>query len=315
VDEPGNTAITIRMNSAAVILAFGSAFFFGLALVLTQLGLRGVPPLSGAAISIPSSTLLFVCLVPIVLADSTPVWGAIFVFAAVGLLFPAGVTLLTFMANRVLGPVITGTLGNLAPVFAVATAIVVLGETLRAAQLGGLIIILAGVVILTATRREQAARWRSWYLLLPLAAAALRGLVQPTIKLGLEIWPSPFAAALTGYLVSSIVVVAAALTSYLVSSIVLVAAASSRPRQVGVRATLRGRLWFVGVGLCNGLAVLLMYAALAQGPVALVSPLVAIYPLVTVAGSVVILGNTDRIPRLALGVALTVAGVALLLAG
>ena len=301
------------MSSAAVILAFGSAFFFGLALVLTQLGLRGVPPLSGAAISIPSSTLLFVCLVPIVLADSTPVWGAIFVFAAVGLLFPAGVTLLTFMANRVLGPVITGTLGNLAPVFAVATAVVVLGEALRAAQLGGLIVILAGVVILTATRREEAARWRSWYLLLPLAAAAVRGLVQPTIKLGLEIWPSPFAAALTGYVVSSLVVVAAALTNYLVSSLVFVAAARSRARPM--RATRHGRWWFVGVGLCNGLAVLLMYAALAQGPVALVSPLVATYPLVTVAGSVIILGNTDRIPKLALGVALTVAGVALLLAG
>ena len=69
-----------------------------------------------------------------------------------------------------------------------------------------------------------------------------------------------------------------------------------------------GRLWFVGVGLCNGLAVLLLYAALAHGPVALVSPLVATYPLVTVAGSAFILGRNDGGARLALAVALTVAG-------
>ncbi|MFL5029182.1 MAG: EamA family transporter [Xanthobacteraceae bacterium] len=284
--------------SVAVVLAFGSAFCFGLALVLTQLGLRDVPPLSGAAISIPSSTLLFVCLAPVVLVESTPAWTALPIFAAVGLLYPGAVTLLTFAANRSLGPVITGTLGNLAPVFAVATAAIMLGEALRLSQLGGLLMIVAGIVVLTATR-QQGVHWRSWYLLLPLAAAALRGLVQPTVKLGLEIWPSPFVAALT---------------SYLVSSLVVVAAARSRTQSFQPSTPTRGRLWFVAVGLCNGLAVLLMYAALANGPVALVSPLVATYPLVTVAGSAIILGKADRSARLALGVALTVAGVALLLA-
>jgi uncharacterized membrane protein len=43
------------MTSAAIILALGSAFCFGVALLLTQLGLRGLSPLSGAAISIPVS--------------------------------------------------------------------------------------------------------------------------------------------------------------------------------------------------------------------------------------------------------------------
>ena len=48
----------------SIALAFGAAFLFGLALVLTQLGLRDVPALAGAGISIPSSTLLFVCVAP-----------------------------------------------------------------------------------------------------------------------------------------------------------------------------------------------------------------------------------------------------------
>src|SRR5205823_822424 len=142
--------------------------------------------------------------------------------------------------------------------------------------------------------------WRSWYLLLPLAGAALRGLVQPTIKLGLEIWPSPFAATVV---------------SYAVSTMVVLTAMRWRSGTLITDAPLRGRLWFVGTGLCNGLAVLLMYAALANGPVALVSPLVATYPLVTVALSALMLGRSDGGMRLLLAVALTVAGVALLIAG
>jgi drug/metabolite transporter (DMT)-like permease len=55
--------------------------------------------------------------------------------------------------------------------------------------------------------------------------------------------------------------------------------------------------------------------ALATGPVTLVSPLVATYPLVTVGLSVLVLHKIAVGPRLALAVALTVAGVVLLIAG
>ena len=90
------------------------------------------------------------------------------------------------------------------------------------------------------------------------------------IKLGLAIWPSPYAAVLVGYVVSSAVVVTA----------LRLRTGRWRPT-----ATAHGLRWFAGVGACNGLAVLLMYAALARGPVSIVSPLVATYPLVTVASA------------------------------
>jgi drug/metabolite transporter (DMT)-like permease len=287
-------------NVTSIVLAFAAAFLFGLALVLTQVGLRYVAPLSGAAIAIPSSTALFICVSPFALADATPVWAAVPIFAAIGLMFPGAVTLLTFAANRALGPVMTGTLGNLAPLFAVTLAFFILGEALRVLQLGGLFAIVAGIVVLTAVRGGSAQSWRSWYLLLPLAAAALRGATQATVKVGLEIWPSPFAAALTGYLVSTVVV--------------LTAARLGTGRFVA-DAPARGLLWFAAVGWCNGLAALLMYAALAKGSVALVSPLVATYPLVTVVGSTLLFGKVEGGAQLALGVALTVIGVALLIAG
>jgi hypothetical protein len=49
------------MNTAAIVISFAAAFHFALGQVLTQFGLRHVSPLSGAAISIPTFTLVFLC--------------------------------------------------------------------------------------------------------------------------------------------------------------------------------------------------------------------------------------------------------------
>jgi drug/metabolite transporter (DMT)-like permease len=288
------------MNSLAFALALTSAVFLGAALVLTQFGLKYVAPLPGAAISIPSFTLAFICISPLLLHGETIVWSAVPIFAAVGIVFPAVLTLLTFEGNRLLGPVITGALGNLSPLVAVMLAVILLNEPLRTLQLAGLVVIVAGVVIITVTRPQDVRNWRHWTLLLPLGAAALRGLMQPTIKLGLGIWPNPIAAGLTGYIVSALVVliVARIRTGRFIASV-----------------PLRGRLWFVAVGMSNGVGVLLMYMALANGTVSLVAPLVATYPLMTVALSALMLGRVDGAARLAAGTALTVAGVVLLLVG
>jgi len=286
------------MTGVAIILALASAVGYGLGLTLTQLGLRDASPAAGAAISIPTSAVLFVAAAPLALAGTTPVWSALPIFIAVGLVFPAAATLITFAANRRLGPVITGSLGNLAPVFAVLLAVVLLGEPLRLGQMLGLAIILAGVLALTAPGGRVQAGWVSWYVALPLVTAALRGFIQPVIKLGLAVWPSPFAAVLIGYLVSAAVVLTA----------LRLRTGRWRPQ-----ANARGFAWFAGVGVCNGLAVLLMYAALARGPVTIVSPLVATYPLVTVAASALARHAVDNQVWVTVGAALTVAGVGLLL--
>jgi drug/metabolite transporter (DMT)-like permease len=73
-----------------------------------------------------------------------------------------------------------------------------------------------------------------------------------------------------------------------------------------------GRLWFGCVGACNGLGVLALYSALARGPVLLVSPLVATYPLVTLAFAAVLLRSARVTVAHVSGVTTTVAGVMLL---
>ncbi|HZP76888.1 MAG TPA: DMT family transporter [Pseudolabrys sp.] len=287
------------MNALAVAFAIASALCFGGGLVLTQIGLRKLSPLAGAAISVPSSAFFMLALSPFVIGSEPVHWAAVPIFAAIGLIYPGSVTLITFESNRVLGPVIAGTLGNLAPLFAVGLAFVLLGEPLRPAQLAGLVVVVAGVAVLSS-RPGEMTLWRSWYLLLPIAGAVLRGTIQPAMKLGLAVWPSPFAASLV---------------SYIVSALVVLSAARLRTGRLVAEAPQRTRLWFVGVGIVNCMAVLLLYAALTKGPVTLVSPLVATYPLVTVPLSALVLGKSEGGTRLLVAVALTVAGVVLLIVG
>jgi drug/metabolite transporter (DMT)-like permease len=71
---------------------------------------------------------------------------------------------------------------------------------------------------------------------------------------------------------------------------------------------------FAAVGLCNGFAVLCWVQSLALGPVSLISPAVACYPVFTLVFGAVLLRKTKIGGNQMLGVALTVAGVVVLTA-
>lgn len=288
------------LMTSAIIYAFASAFFLGAGVVLAQLGLRTVDPLSGAAISVPSFTLLFLLLSPLILQGEPVVWHGLPIFIAIGLFFPASLTLLTFASNRSLGPVITSTLGNLAPLFAVATAVVLLHEPLEPPQLLGLVVAVAGAAIITVTRPRDLGHWRSWTLLLPLCGALVRGVVPPIVKLGLAVWPSPFWACLIGYVMSSLVVLSVQRV---------------RKGSFLVQAPRAGVFWFAMTGISNGLSALTLFAAVRDGPITLVAPLAAVYPLVTVALSAMVLKHIEITVRIVAGTTLTVLGVALVLIG
>jgi drug/metabolite transporter (DMT)-like permease len=289
-----------RVMTAAIMLGIASAAFLGAGLVLTQFGLRYIHPLSGAAISVPSFTIVFLLLSPFLLHGQSIEWHAVPIFAAVGLVFPAALTMLTFASNRSLGPVVTGALGNLSPLLSVAVAVVVLHEPLRALQFAGLMVAMLGVFTITVTRTDDMRDWRTWALLLPLGASVVRGVIPPVIKVGLEIWPNPIAAGLTGYIFSTMTVLAVE---------------RLRTGRFIVNAPWAGKMWFALNGICNGTGTLLLYAALGAGPVSLVAPLYATYPLFTVGMSVIFLGNVKITWRLVAGTLLTVGGVVLSLVG
>jgi drug/metabolite transporter (DMT)-like permease len=281
-----------------IALALMASFFYALALVLTQFGLKHMRPGEGVLISIPLLTAL-VWLVA-VLRDDFREWdsGAAAIFLAVGLVYPAVVTMLTYEANRIMGPGVAGALGNLAPLFAVSGAALLFGDWPRPLQMLGVTAIVGGVALLSARGSEGSGRqWRWWAAALPLAASIIRGIAQPVTKIGLASWPSPFAALLFGFTASTVVVAGVAI---------------ARHRGLPRGFSRRGVLWFCCVGLSNGLAVLTLYAALARGSVVLVSPLAATYPLVTLVLSALLLRSERITALLTAGIVITVVGVLLL---
>jgi drug/metabolite transporter (DMT)-like permease len=286
-----DTVLAITFSLLATLLT-GAGF------VLTQFALRAMPPWMGAAFSVPTSTLLFWCLTPLTIdltkADGT----AIAIFAAIGVLFPATVTLLNFESNRLMGANITSAVGGVAPVFAVVLALFLLHEIPRLPQLLGLAAIVIGITLMYRRRAALLPMPSFWLLIIPLAAAAVRGGVQPLIKLGFEHWPNPFAAVTIGYTMSAIVLVGSALI---------------RNRGPFYGFDRKSALWFAAVGLCNGLGVLGVYAALGHGPVALVSPIVSSSPLVTVLLGHALLAEEPMNARLIAGVIATIGGVVLLI--
>ena len=155
--NPHSRAAAEKTNfmTLAILFAFASATLLGTGVVTAQFGLRYVEPLSGAAISVPTFTLLFLIVSPLILAGEPVVWHGLPIFIGIGLFFPALLTFLTFASNRALGPVITSTLGNLAPVFAVTLALVFLHEPLRHLQLLGLVIAVIGAVVITMKRSRH----------------------------------------------------------------------------------------------------------------------------------------------------------------
>ncbi|MCC7487261.1 MAG: DMT family transporter [Burkholderiales bacterium] len=282
----------------AVALAMLASALFGSALVTTYCGLRHMDVWSGARVSVPSAAVFFWLCAPF--AD----WsgrhdGAAVIFLLVGLFFPAAVTFLAYEGNRRLGPNVAGAIGSTAPLFAVLGAALFLGERFGARELGATGGIVAGSALLTVRGGNVLARTTAAALWLPWAAALLRALAQVASKAGLTLWPSPFAAALAGYTVSAAVIWA-------------VCAARRGTRFAANR---RGAAWFAATGMLNGLAVLALYGALQGGPVHVVSPVVATYPLFTLMLTRVLPGPERVTGRAIAGVALIVAGVALLLAG
>jgi drug/metabolite transporter (DMT)-like permease len=67
--------------------------------------------------------------------------------------------------------------------------------------------------------------------------------------------------------------------------------------------------WFAGMGILNGGAVLLLYAALAIAPVWTVAPIVAAYPPITGLVGVVFLPDERLSPRVLAGTGITVGAV------
>lgn len=284
------------MNGAA-LLALAAAVCFAVAQVLIQYGLRTVPSWRSPLYSIGGSAILAWLFAGAVVDWQSFHFEAAGIFAGVGLIFPVMVSILAVRSNEKLGPAVAAAAGNVTPLFAVLGAILFLGERPGSGQLVGLAMVVGGIVLLALRGGGGGRQWPAWVLVLPLSAALIRGAIQPAIKTALALWHEPMAAAAI---------------SYTTSTVMILLLVGHRAWRTGP-ADRRGVMWFSLVGLFNGAATFLLYAALGLGPISVVAPLVALFPLLAVVLSLIFLRG-ERLPAVGLlGIVLSVAGVIVLL--
>jgi drug/metabolite transporter (DMT)-like permease len=277
----------------ALLLSLLAALCFGAGMITSRIGLRHDDARTGAAISIPTATLLFVIAAPFTVELSAFNLIAALIFALVGLFYPALVTLLTFRANEELGPTVTSAISGTAPLFAMLAAALLLGEQIPAQATIAALGVATGVALLSwrpgATPGLRPGRALVW----PVAGAIVRGVAQAGAKAGLLLWGNPFAAGVIGYLVSSTAVLGA-----------------EQLRRGGRKTVSRdGLLWFALTGAVNGGAMVLMYSALAVAPVSTVAPVIAAYPLVTAVASALFLRGEKISAQIICGAILTVTAI------
>jgi drug/metabolite transporter (DMT)-like permease len=282
---------------AAVLLACASAALFGAMTVALRLGLRTTPDATLATVAtiVPA---LGVALVAAALDSARP--GPLGVaqawpFLLAGVLAPGGSQILFTLAVREAGPSRTSVAVGTAPLVAVAIALTVLGEPVKAPLLAGAILIVAGgfALVREPGRPDHVRNVGLVYAFLATVLFASRdNLVRRLSEVSGAAEPGVAAAAtfLTG----------AAIASFWFL-------------RGGQKHALKAWLSFVPAGIFFGLSYVCLFEAYYRGRVSVVAPLVAVESLWGVLLSALVLRRSELVgPRLVVGAALVVSGGALI---
>lgn len=229
-----------------------------------------------------------------------PIW-VIGLFVLGGVFGTAIGRLATFAGVRLLGASVNTAAISARPLFATGFAIALLGESPTLLTLAGVVVLVAGLILLTVGKGGDVRGWDTKYLVYPLVAAAAFGIGNVIRR---------FALNETGA-----TVLEALLINEVTALVILGGFALARRRGQLFRAPRRTYLLFSASGAVTALALFSLFAALAHpaGRVVIVDPLTATAPLFTTVFSYFLLRDLERVtPGIVGGAALVVVGAALI---
>lgn len=282
---------------AAVLLALASALLFGGMTVALRFALRARPdPDLGAVV-----TTAVAFLVVAAAAFVEPETGELVrpkelaVFALAGLLAPGLSQILFLLAIRDVGSSRASVVVGAAPLLAATMAVGLLGEPLEwPLVLGGVLVVVAGVLLVGETVRPQ--HFRLVGMGFALVATVLFSTRDVVVR-----WYSEDAR------LGSVEAAAAALAAGLLVTIAF--AAVLRRGELPAALARPALARFVPAGILFGLSYVLLFDAYYRGKVTVVSPLVATETLWTVLLSALLLRRSELVgARLLVGAVLVVAG-------
>jgi drug/metabolite transporter (DMT)-like permease len=206
-------------------------------------------------------------------------WWVLFLFFLSGLLQPI-LRFLTYAGIHLVGAAAGTTLRGSHPLFSTSLAILFLGEPATLPILGGTVLIVGGVTLISWQSSQQNLAFRWWHLAYPLAAAVLAGVSHPLRRYTLGLANEPL------YLAAVIGIVA---LPWLASATLL---PGKNQKPVWDR---RALVPFLMAGTFETLGILLVILALSVGHVVIVSPIVATSPLWIVLGTWLFLRDVERL--------------------
>ena len=275
------------------ILGLGAGLCYALSHFLVRLGLGRSNPSSAVAVNVAVNALglwvLALLFSPIRPLASLAAWP----FILAGLFAPSLARILLYRGIARMGLARSAALVGAMPLFAVSIAVIFLGERPSPGIITGAVLVVLGVAALNASRISDD-RWAKWTILLPLGAALCFALRDIFTKSGLRDIPLPLAGA-------ALVATTSVVAFYLIFLV-------SKNREK-ILLPWRSFWLFSGAGLLVCVSYVLLFIALNQDMVSLVSPLVATNPLVSVILSYLFLQTEEKVSlKVVLGGVLVVAG-------
>jgi drug/metabolite transporter (DMT)-like permease len=283
-----------------IIFGLLTSLCFAVASLLAQRGYaKGAAPW-GAWITIAGNCALLLAAHFLIYPD-TRLWATDnLIFIAVGLLVPGVTRVLSFRGIRALGSSITSTIVNTTPMFSTLLAIALLGERPAALVLLGVLLTVAGLVIVSWSGGQAA--YKNSELVYPFLCALIFSLKDVTVRWALAAGDGqPIFSAGIAALTSTIQI-------YLITRYVQGEKFVLPPAPVAK--------WFIWSGVFTGGSFLFMYLALSMERVTIVAPLINSYAVFVLLLTPLMARQIESVtPRKIAGAVLVVAGIVLISAG
>lgn len=257
---------------SAPLLALGAASCYSMSQVAVRLGTRRMAPSTGMLSSLYAGSAVL-GLVLMLRGVERPSLPAVLLFMLAGMLAPGVARLASITSVARIGATRTvPIISAFYPLLSVVIGAVLLAERLTVLRLVGIALMLAGILLAvratrpSGSRDETAAARRLSFLLLPFVAGAAYGVADFVRKQALGLFADPLAGAFIGITISAVI------------WSLIFRIRGDRP--LAGRWGDREILWFVASGVCSAAAQVLLFRALLDGDLAVVSPIVSMQPVI-----------------------------------
>src|SRR3990172_4189632 len=180
------------------IIALCAAIAYALSFILSKRGMSRSTPITITFVSLLVQTVtLFIILFAVTgIPATTPFVFSLYAIAGV---LQAVARQLTYIGIEKIGAARSGPIRASVPLWSASVAIFFLGERMTGAIAAGTLLVFAGILLISWRADQQVKDFRLWYIIAPLLAAILGGVVYPLRRYALNFADEPiFFGAVVG---------------------------------------------------------------------------------------------------------------------